>query len=768
MTTVEVAMPTVLVPTLDEPNYVPDDPLFSGGTQWYLYDNTNPVSSLNISAVWDDYSGAGVTIGFVDDGIDYNHPDLVANLDPSMGENFVSHQVTTPNDGRPFDNSDRHGTTVAGVAVASDNSIGVVGVAFGATGSALRIGYGSDHTIAQVQQAFQEAVNFDIFNNSWGYSGYFYDNFNDLNSFGGAVNPFVAVNDGLINALANGRPHSTDANVNLGTVVVVASGNERFTNSGQIDQNVNYHSLTSSPHTITVAGLAQSGFDTEFATPGAAVLLAGPASSVGTTDLVGDAGFSVGSDYTNKGGTSYAAPAVSGVIALMLEANPDLGYRDVQEILTLSSQFADPNDSAWMINAAGDWNGGGKHVSDELGFGSLDAHGAVRLAETWEKLSTYANLAQATVSSGTLNETVDRETYTHTLTVADQGIDLDQVVLTLNMNQFRIGEMKVTLTSPGGTTSVLIDYPGGGGSYVSAFIDEFEMSSVQYWGEEIAGDWTLKVTDTDFNPNDTVNHTALVKDYSLTFLGDTASDDDLYVYTSEYGEFGVEAARQTLTDTAGIDTVNFATLTSGVTIDLTPGVVNTFEGNPLTFALGTIIEKAFGGDGDDNFTGNAADNHISAMRGDDTVSGGAGDDTLDGGAGYDIAVYSGNLSSYALTLNPDDTLIVQDLIGSEGTDTLTGIELVRFADVDYLVGDPIGTPDLDRPEIILPEVTHIGTNQNSQYVGGDGNANVLATGGGSWNTLDGKGGDDAYIIYNPNVIIKDTSFQGTDTFTPGR
>ncbi len=377
----QLARPTVIETIFDEPAYLPDDPLYTSGSQWYLYDTSNALASLNISVIWDDYTGDGVTIGIVDDGVEYDHEDLAGNADTSMGRNFVAHQVTNPNDGRPYDGGDRHGTTVAGIAAGVDNTTGVVGVAFEASVAGLRIGFKADHSTSQVHCVFIEVKNFDIVNNSWGYGGYFYDNFNDLNSFGGATNPFVTINQALIEAVDTGRPHETDAGVNLGTVFIVASGNEKFLpNSSKPDQNVNYHSFTSSPHTIAVGGYMQNGTDASYSTPGAAVLLSGPASGVKTIDLTGSADYG-GGDYISKSGTSYAAPAVVGVTALMLEANPNPGYRDVQEIFTLSSQFGVPNDSNWMINGAEDRNGGGRHVSDDLGFGTLDAYNAVRLAE---------------------------------------------------------------------------------------------------------------------------------------------------------------------------------------------------------------------------------------------------------------------------------------------------------------------------------------------------------------------------------------------------
>lgn len=67
-------------------------------------------------------------------------------------------------------------------------------------------------------------------------------------------------------------------------------------------------------------------------------------------------------------GTSYATPVVAGVVALMLEANPDLGWRDVQGILALSAQKVDPESDTWITIAAG------FHCSPFYGFGLVDAY----------------------------------------------------------------------------------------------------------------------------------------------------------------------------------------------------------------------------------------------------------------------------------------------------------------------------------------------------------------------------------------------------------
>uniref|UniRef100_UPI002B41143D S8 family serine peptidase n=1 Tax=Photorhabdus africana TaxID=3097554 RepID=UPI002B41143D len=99
-------------------------------------------------------------------------------------------------------------------------------------------------------------------------------------------------------------------------------------------------------------------------------------------------GSTFGNDYTSMQGTSFAAPIISGVVALMLEANPNLGYRDVQQILALSARKINDPSTAWSDNSSHSWNGGGMHTSNDYGFGQIDARAAVRLAESWMTQST--------------------------------------------------------------------------------------------------------------------------------------------------------------------------------------------------------------------------------------------------------------------------------------------------------------------------------------------------------------------------------------------
>jgi flagellin-like hook-associated protein FlgL len=93
-------------------------------------------------------------------------------------------------------------------------------------------------------------------------------------------------------------------------------------------------------------------------------------------------------------------------------------------------------------------------------------------------------------------------------------------------------------------------------------------------------------------------------------------------------------------------------------------------------AHNTFIENAKGGGGADTITGNSKGN---------VLTGNAGDDTIDGATGTDIAAFTRNKSDY--TISGSSTITVQANAGTDGTDTLTNIEILRFADGDYAVAD---------------------------------------------------------------------------------
>lgn len=127
-----------------------NDPALSG--YWHLWGRTGGTRGANAVKVWDDYRGTGVIVGVIDDGVDYNHPELAGNYAATLDYDGRDGDA----DAYPSDPTDKHGTTVAGViAAALNNSAGGAGVAPGASVAGFRIGFGSNGTDQQVLDAFR-------------------------------------------------------------------------------------------------------------------------------------------------------------------------------------------------------------------------------------------------------------------------------------------------------------------------------------------------------------------------------------------------------------------------------------------------------------------------------------------------------------------------------------------------------------------------------------------------------------------------------------
>jgi serralysin len=115
------------------------------------------------------------------------------------------------------------------------------------------------------------------------------------------------------------------------------------------------------------------------------------------------------------------------------------------------------------------------------------------------------------------------------------------------------------------------------------------------------------------------------------------------------------------------------------------GFVSRAEGilGGFTIANGVVIENASGGSGNDNITGNDASNFLFGAAGNDSLTPLDGDDAVDGGSGIDTVVYAAGLSAYVIVEQPGRILIS----GPGGTDELTTIENLRFADGTVNIGD---------------------------------------------------------------------------------
>ena len=642
------------------------DPLRAA--QWYL--DATHIDELN-----GQYTGAGVSVAVVDDGIDATHPDLQENY--SFADAFDTQFDTQ--DGTPkypllIGAPDDHGTAVAGIiAAVANNETGIQGAASDVDLVSTRVHW----SWADMTQAINLQYQFDVSNNSWGAILPFGDNFNSTD---------------LTFAWVGLRKGVEDGRAGKGTVFIFSAGN-----SAGLGDNTNYHNFQNAREVITVGAIDQDNTAAGFSTPGANVLVGTYGVGMITTDRHqpgwGYNKATLGDYYSSFTGTSASAPLLSGIVAMMLEANPDLGYRDVQKILAYSSTHPDVQD--WKFNAASDFNLGGLRFNDKSGFGVVDAYAAVQLAESWTTQNTSINEVSASARKFGMSEAIpdgNGDVYTKTFEI-DSNMSVEHVELGIDIRHSRLGDLIIKLISPNGTVSVLMDRPTVNAERPFGLTGDdsgvpnhllWDFSSVQFWGEDASGTWTIQIEDVRAEEKGTL------QSLSLRIYGENNNGNDVYVFTDEGFEQQIGSI---LEDEYGVDTINAAPVRHDMYVDIEAGII---AANATAHGIAdwTTIENIVTGAGDDRLVGNDEDNILTGNAGDDQFEGGLGNDTISGGQGADVAVYQDTKDHYSISWNPNtETLTVVDLVtsnGDEGTDTLTGVERLVFADAEMSLGETVG------------------------------------------------------------------------------
>ena len=166
------------------------------------------------------------------------------------------------------------------------------------------------------------------------------------------------------------------------------------------------------------------------------------------------------------------------------------------------------------------------------------------------------------------------------------------------------------------------------------------------------------------------------------------------------------------------------------------------------------IELIQGGSGHDTITGSA---------GADVIRGGSGNDVINGGPGRDTAVYLGESESYQITWGTPT--VVRALIGSEGTDQLTSVEVMTFADGQFEDGTFVPKYPDNRPPVatadsaVVPEDSQVEINLLANDYDPDSDPfSIVAIGSPSHGTVKPLAG--GAVLYVPRA-----DFHGTDTFT---
>lgn len=440
----------------------PSDPLYN--SQWHL-------SMAKVKEAWDGEStGKGVRIAIVDDGVQHAHPDLLRNYNPSLSHDYNEGDAD-PNPGP----GNYHGTSCAGVALAQANNTHCgSGAAPDATLAGIRLIAAPTTDVDEALALSHRSDVMDIYSSSWG----------PVDDGATLAGPGRVTNEAFAMNVARGRGGK-------GSIYVWASGNGRH-----VGDSCAYDGYASSPYTIAVGALDHSEKQAYYSEGCAALMCVAPSSGrdaqhgITTTDVnIPGQGYSPGQECTSKfGGTSSAAPLVAGIIALALQANPSLTWRDVQILLAKTSSPVDPSgiNNDWSINERGF-----RH-SERYGFGKIDARAMVTQAKTWSNVpiqrgfsSGYVRVALGIAGDGTPLRLV------HTFS-GSRIVFVEHVLLRVNIRHARRGQLRVRLKSPENVVSTLASvHPDAAPDYRG-----WLFTSVRHFGEASAdGDWQIAVED---------------------------------------------------------------------------------------------------------------------------------------------------------------------------------------------------------------------------------------------------------------------------------
>ncbi len=489
----------------------PKDPYFPA--QWHLR-NEYPdhagedIASGSMPTVWSYYSGSSnEIIAIVDDAIEITHEDLQANI----SQQFSFDWVDNDRDPSPATTSGNHGTAVASCAAGVwDNGVGVSGVAPNAVLAPMRliertISEGDlDSDILLLLADAAEALSYqnnyiDVYNNSWGIT------LNGYNSILGYLTG--PVRDALRNGAVNGRN-------GYGCIYVWAAGNDN-----EIDDYADYEEFNNSRFTIAVAACDVTGKQADYSERGSSILINAPSgggytdtgvyAGITTADRTGEYGYNPGGteqdyfdgNYTSLlAGTSFSAPLVSGAVALMLEAKPDLTWREVKAILLETAVQNDPADPSWKRN------GGNYLISDKYGFGRIDVDKAIQAINNPElymvnpiPLGTEISVsytAQPNLVIPDFNESGS----TSTIQVPE-SIQVEHVEVVFSANDHPYwADLDIRITSPSGLSLKLAEtHAFENNQQTTDTYDNWRFGTPQFYGEDSQGAWTLFVK--DLSPN---------------------------------------------------------------------------------------------------------------------------------------------------------------------------------------------------------------------------------------------------------------------------
>ncbi|XP_061504423.1 furin-like protease 1, isoforms 1/1-X/2 isoform X1 [Anopheles gambiae] len=428
---------------------------------WYL--NRGNGLDMNVIPAWKEgVTGKGVVVTILDDGLESDHPDLEHNYDP-----YASYDVnSSDNDPMPhydLTDSNRHGTRCAGeVAATANNSKCAVGIAYGAKVGGVRMLDGDVTDIVEARSLGHNSQHIDIYSASWGPD-------DDGKTVDG---PGELATRAFIEGVRNGRGGK-------GSIFIWASGN-----GGREHDNCNCDGYTNSIWTLSISSTSQEGQVPWFSEMCSSTL-ATTYSSGNTNEkqvITTDLHHTCTSSHT---GTSASAPLAAGIAALVLEANRNLTWRDLQHIVVRTAKPGNLIDPNWSVN------GVGRRVSHSFGYGLMDAAAMVRLARTWK---TVPEQQVCEINARHLDKQIPPRTKVTLQLIVEHcmGVNyLEHVQAKITLTSQRRGDIKIFLTSPSGTRVTLLT-PRSHDLSRSGF-NQWPFMSVHTWGEAPHGTWQLEI-----------------------------------------------------------------------------------------------------------------------------------------------------------------------------------------------------------------------------------------------------------------------------------